>query len=107
MKVIYNVTVNIDHDVKDEWLKWMKEEHIPDVLKTGLFNEAKLSKILAESEGGESFSIQYLLDNMANYETYLKDHAPKLQAEHHKKWGNKAMAFRTLLNVEEIFNHNK
>lgn len=104
MKVIYNVTVNIDHDVKDEWLKWMKEIHIPEVLETGLFLEAKLSKILAESEGGESFSIQYLLNNMDDYETYQKEHSSRLQQEHHKKWADKSVAFRTLLNVEGIFN---
>lgn len=104
MKVIYNVTVNIDHDVKDEWLKWMKEIHIPEVLETGLFLEAKLSKILAESEGGESFSVQYLLNNMDDYETYQKEHSPRLQQEHHKKWADKSVAFRTLLNVEGIFN---
>jgi hypothetical protein len=104
MKVIYNVTVNVDHDVKDEWLKWMKEFHIPEVLETGLFLEAKLSKILAESSGGESFSIQYLLNNMDDYEIYKKEHAPRLQQEHHKKWADKSVAFRTLLNVEGIFN---
>jgi hypothetical protein len=104
MKVIYNVTVNIDHDVKDEWLKWMKEVHIPEVLETGLFLEAKLSKILAESGGGESFSIQYLLNSMDDYDTYQKEHAPRLQQEHHKKWADKSVAFRTLLNVEGIFN---
>ncbi|MGV6862487.1 MAG: DUF4286 family protein [Putridiphycobacter sp.] len=103
MKVIYNVTVNIDHDVKDDWLKWMKEEHIPDVLDTGLFLEAKLSLIMAESDGGVSFSIQYMCENMADYEKYQNEHAPKLQLEHQKRWANKSAAFRTLLNVEGIF----
>ncbi|HIP37764.1 MAG TPA: DUF4286 family protein [Crocinitomix sp.] len=103
MKVIYNVTVNIDHDVKDEWLKWMKDVHIPEVLETGLFIEAKLSKILAESEGGESFSIQYMLHSMEDYHTYEREHAPKLQEKHHKKWADKSIAFRTLLHIEEIF----
>ena len=32
---IYNVTTNIDESVHDEWLHWMKEIHIPDVLATG------------------------------------------------------------------------
>ena len=34
---IYNVTVNVSDDVHIEWLKWMKETHIPDVMKTGCF----------------------------------------------------------------------
>ena len=43
--IIYNVTVNVDEDVLPEWLKWMSRQHIPDVMKTGLFVECKLSKI--------------------------------------------------------------
>ena len=29
--IIYNVTIKIDLDVHDEWLAWMKLEHIPRV----------------------------------------------------------------------------
>ena len=61
--IIYNVTVNVDEDVLPEWLKWMSRQHIPDVMKTGLFIECKLSKILAEEAGGKSYSVQYLLEN--------------------------------------------
>jgi hypothetical protein len=32
--IVYNVTVNIDGAVEQEWLKWMKEVHIPEVLAT-------------------------------------------------------------------------
>lgn len=105
MKVIYNVTVNIDHDVHDEWLQWMKTNHIPDVLSTGLFLEAKLSKIVAEESGGLSYSIQYLCDNQAKFDLYEKSHAPRLQHEHNAKYNGKFAAFRTMLRVEETFIH--
>ena len=62
--ILYNVTINIDYDVHDEWLDWMKNKHIPDVLKTGLFIENKICRILAEEDGGKSYSIQYFLKNM-------------------------------------------
>ena len=65
--IIYNVTVNVDEDVLSQWLKWMSEKHIPDVMKTGLFKECKLSKILAEEAGGRSYSVQYLLENWEDY----------------------------------------
>ena len=101
MKIIYNVTVNIDHEVHNEWLIWMKEIHIKDVLKTGLFLEAKLSKILAEESGGLSYSIQYLCLNSDKLDEYQAKYAPKLQEEHHLKFQGKFVAFRTLLRVEE------
>ncbi len=103
MKIIYNVTVNIDHEVHDDWLNWMKINHIPAVLETGCFIEAKLSKILAEESGGLSYSIQYLCQNSAILDEYQEKHAPRLQAEHNAKYQGKFAAFRTLLRIEEDF----
>ena len=43
--IIYNVTVNIEDSIHDEWLKWIKN-HIPQVLATGKFIDARLTKVL-------------------------------------------------------------
>ena len=80
--ILYNVTINIDYDVHDEWLKWMKEVHVPDVINTRLFLNARICRIHAEEEGGKSYSIQYLLKNMKDYELYQKEFSSKLQQEH-------------------------
>tara|TARA_B110000196_G_C20917083_1_gene553417 strand:+ start:125 stop:442 length:318 start_codon:yes stop_codon:yes gene_type:complete len=97
--ILYNVTINIDYDVHDHWLKWMKEVHVPDVIDTGLFLNAKICRIHAEEEGGKSYSIQYLLKNMTDYETYQKEFSSKLQQQHSLKYKGKFVAFRTILEV--------
>lgn len=99
MKVLYNVTVNIDEDVHDEWLTWMKEVHIPDVMNTGFFLENRILRILAESEGGVSYAIQYLCHSLKDLEEYQEKHAPRLQKEHTDRYEGKFVAFRTLLEV--------
>ena len=81
--IIYNVTVNIDEDVHDDWFQWMSEVHIKDVMDTGLFLEARFSRILAEEEGGRSYSIQYLCKSMEDLEKYQEEHAPRLQPTPH------------------------
>lgn len=99
--IIYNVTVKIDYEVRDEWLIWMKEVHIPDVMATGYFTEYKFTRILVEDDGvGENFSIQYTCHNLEDLEAYQTIHAPKLQEEHTKRYKDKFVAFRTLL--EEV-----
>lgn len=101
--IIYNVTVNIDHDVHDDWLVWMQQVHIPDVMKTGLFKEARISRILAEEEGGKSYSIQYLCPTLQEYERYQTEFAPALQQMHTSRYAGKFVAFRTLLRLENQF----
>src|SRR5438105_11576267 len=97
--IIYNVTTNIDNAVHDEWLHWMKIIHIPDVMNTGCFLEHKMCKILVEEEQGTTYSVQYTCSTMKELEEYQKNHAPRLQKDAADKYKDKAVSFRTLLEV--------
>ena len=103
MKILYNVTVSVDVNVSEKWLDWMEKVHIPDVLNTGLFIEAKLSRVLAEEEGGKTYAVQYLLESMDDYNRYKENHAGFLQEEHQKLFADSTVAFRTLLEVKASF----
>ncbi len=98
--LIYNVTVNIDDSVHDEWLTWMRDKHIPDMLTTGKFSHAKMSKVLVEEEmGGTSYSIQYTTKDRATLEAYYQEDAEKLRGDALSLFANKFVAFRTELEV--------
>jgi hypothetical protein len=97
--IVYNVTINIDTDVHDEWLHWMKTEHIPEVMATGYFLENKLCRIMGESEGGVSYAVQYICASLKDYQEYQEKEAPNLQQKHLVRYNGKFGAFRTLLEV--------
>lgn len=97
--IIYNVTVNIDNDVKEEWLTWMKTIHVPEVMKTGYFIENMICKVLIDEAQGTTYSVQYTCANIKDYEEYKQLHAPGFQKEIATKYGSKLVAFRTLLEI--------
>jgi hypothetical protein len=97
--IVYNVTINVDTDVHEQWLRWMKETHIPDVMATGLFLDSRMFKVLADDEGGITYAVQYTCADLSTYERYRDEHASRLQAETQKHYGGKFAAFRTLLEV--------
>lgn len=101
--IIYNVTVSIDVEVSEEWLEWMQSEHIPEVMATGKFLECRMSRILAEEEGGKAYSIQYACNDMETLERYQQEEAPLLRQKHNERFGKHAVAFRTLLDV--VYTH--
>lgn len=101
--IIYNVTVNIDKEVHDEWLEWMRSKHIPDVMSTGCFIESRISRIHGEEEGGMSYAIQYIAPTQDQFDVYQQLFAPKLQHEHTSKFQGKFGAFRTILSIVEEF----
>lgn len=96
---IYNVTINVLEDAHDEWLQWMKEEHIPQMLNTGKFTKALMTKVLVEEEmGGITYSVQYTTKDKATLEAYYKENAEELRAAS-KRFKDKFVAFRTELEV--------
>ena len=98
--IIYNVTVNIDQSIHDNWLQWMQNKHIDDVLATGLFISARMVKVLVEEEmGGTTYSVQYFTDSRAKLEDYYKNHATRLRQEGLSLFADKMLAFRTELEV--------
>jgi hypothetical protein len=99
--IIYNVTINVEDDIHHEWLEWMRNVHIPEVLSTGLFHGHRLCKLLDVEDEGATYSVQYSAKSLEDYNKYKTEHAPKLQQEMLGKFGNKTLAFRTLLEVIE------
>ena len=97
--IIYNVTVNIDNDVREEWLSWMKTIHIPEVMATGYFLEHRICKVLVDEEQGTTYSIQYTAANIEDVKEYQVKHSPRLQKETTERYGSKMVAFRTLLEI--------
>ena len=96
--IIYNVTVNIEESVHDEWMEWMKEVHIPKVMHTGKFTSHRMFRIVGDEEsGGKTYCIQYTCDNMNDFREYEKQFAQSLRAETLEKYKEKFVAFRTLL----------
>lgn len=98
---LYNVTVGIDKDVEQEWLQWMRDEHVPKVMDTGMFFDYKIYRVLHDQEEGSvSYSVQYFAYTINHITSYFEKFAPALLEEHRARFRDKHVAFMTLL--EEI-----
>ena len=99
--ILYNVTVKVSNDVHQKWLDWMKSVHIPDVMKTGLFLENKILRVMnhEQEQDGFTYAIQYYCEGMMEYNQYQENHADKLQKEHTEMFKDKFVAFRTIMKV--------
>jgi hypothetical protein len=102
--IIYNVTANIDESIHEEWLIWIKE-HIPQVLGTGKFDKATLTRVLVEEDmGGITYSIQYRAFSREALDAYYREDAERLRTDGQKRFADKMLAFRTELEmIDEYF----
>lgn len=94
---LYNVTIIIEEEAAEEWLKYMNEFHIPEVMATGKFISNRLLKIIDSPNEGVTYCSQFVLENLAEYEDYQQNYATKLQADLQQKFENKFVSFRSLM----------
>lgn len=98
---LYNVTVSVEKSLVQEWVDFMKNEHIPLVLGTDFFYDARIMKVLVDSEDGDvSYAVQYFAKSLKDVQDYLNNRAPEMRKHHGDKFGEKIAAFRTVL--EEV-----
>lgn len=102
--IIYNVTINVDDSIHDEWISWMQQTHIPEVLATGKFLKALMSQVMVKEDlGGTTYSVQYTCESKDILLQYYEEHAPRLREEVYKRFGNKFGAFRTEMEIVKEF----
>ena len=96
--ITYSVTITVEKDIEDSWLKWMKEVHIKDVIKTGYFNDWQIQRLILTNYDIEesTFIISYLTDTIDKYYEYMEKEAPRLQKEHTQKFAGKFRATRAV-----------
>lgn len=99
--ILYSVTVNVEEEIHEEWITWMRKVHVPNVLATGCFLQHKIMKLQEPPQDGHTYSFQYFCSNREILQQYQEQHAPALQAEVNVLYANKFVAFRSILEVIE------
>lgn len=92
--------MKVEPAIVEQWISWQKEEHIPDIMATGLFDSFKFFRLLEQDEtDGPTYIIQYFTASKEKYNQYIDEHAPNLRKKAAEKWGNRFVGFRTLMEL--------
>lgn len=98
--IIYNVTVKVIPEAREEWLEWMQTEHIPEIMNTACFKSFRLLHLEGYDDAeGVTYAIQYTCPSRELFEIYLNEHALDLQKKHKRLFDGKFVAFRTVLKL--------
>ena len=98
--IVYNITIKIDREIEDKWIEWQRNEHIPAVMATGSFFEYKFFRLLEQDETDSiTYVIQYFATSIENYDRYIKTFAGELRKNAIDKWGDRFIAFRTIMEL--------
>lgn len=101
--ILYGITINIDKQIHDHWIDWMKTQHVPAILNCGLIKDNKILKLLTEEDGnpGVTYSFQYFFKDLDALQKFKDEFEPGLDTILYSKYRNQLVDFRTILEVIE------
>jgi hypothetical protein len=98
--IIYNVTTKVHNSIADEWLQWVKDVHVKDILNTGCFNDYKIVQLLETDETeGPTYAVQYHTESKALYNRYIEKFSAEMRNTAFAKWGDKFLSFRSVMQI--------
>lgn len=92
--VVYSVHIQLEPHIEKEWLQWMQNIHIPEVMRHKGFLNYQIIKI--ENLELCQYRIDYYIENMELYTDYQEKYAPELQKKHTERYEGNFKAHRTV-----------
>jgi hypothetical protein len=97
--IIYNVTISVDKNMTSNWMNWMLNEHLRDMMGTGCFLGFRFCELHTEQDLGPTYTVQYELASQGDLDKYEQNFAPQMRAKGAQLFGEKALAFRSTMTV--------
>ncbi|MEO8139608.1 MAG: ACT domain-containing protein [Gemmatimonadota bacterium] len=101
MEILYSVTVRVDRVIAPEWLSWMRDVHIPEVLRAGSFLGCRITHEIdpASADGRETFVFDYRIPSLEALDRYRTSRALTLQQAHSERYAGRVEATRSVRTV--------
>lgn len=95
--IIYSVTYAIEDQLEHEWLEFMKNAFIPNVMDTGYFEDYTFTRVLAQEGTDTAYNIQYSCFNHEKLNLFIANVQNNLDALMHQKYNGRFASFFTKL----------
>jgi hypothetical protein len=98
--LIYNITTLVEGSVRDAWLTWLTDVHIPEIMSSDCFLRYQVLRVLdADESQGYTYALQFFAEDREACERFSSQFAPGLEKANNRLWGEKCVSFRTLMEV--------
>lgn len=87
--ILYSVTISLPEQLEEEWLHWLREIHIPEVMDTGYFSQYRLHRLLEPivEAGYVTYNVLYTTDSLQSLHNYRMHAGFELQRQHLERFG--------------------
>ncbi|MFN5421810.1 MAG: DUF4286 family protein [bacterium] len=98
--IIYNITYSVPKSKEKEWLIWMQEVHIPEIMEKGNYVTHQLVKLLeVQDEDAAAFAVQFYAETKEKHLEFTVQHQASFKLKSSREWGQEVLSFSTLMEI--------
>lgn len=96
--LIVNTTYHVSEDIQTDWIFWVKNEYIPEVIKTNMMVQPRFFHLLIEDEPGNvSYALQFEVKDLDTLENWFQKYGTEMQVTMSNRFQEKVMGFTTMM----------
>lgn len=103
--ILYNITLNIDNDITDDCLDYLKGTFIRQATASRVMQSPKIHRVLpnetSDSQSG-SYAIQFNVKNIDTLNYWIEHEGQHISKQLISRFGNKIAGFTTVLEEIEL-----
>ena len=97
--ILYLIHIDVQKNIDKDWLLWMKNEHVPEIMDLKIFQKNEIWKIKNDSKKYNSYYIKYYTESLDYYKLYEKKYAIEMKKKHSIKYKNNFNVKREILQL--------
>ena len=97
--ILFNITFNVENDIKDLWLDYAEQKLIPAMLKSNLLHSVIFSEIMITEPQGTSYALQLQSDSKKNLEKFQTEELPEILSALQNRFQDKIVFFPTEMKI--------
>ncbi len=98
--IISNITTLVSWQVRDKWLTWLRDTHLPAMMATGCFTHYRIVQVLEiPDDEGPTYAVQLFTEHLSTVERFRRLYQPGFESEERLTWGDSAYSFRSIMEV--------
>ena len=98
MRIIFNTTFIIEESIENEWITFMRENHINQMSDDRqLCNDIIFTKVSIDQPEGKTYSVQIIFDNEQQQNLFMENRLPAFENKLIEKFKNHYLCFSSVL----------
>ena len=97
----YNITYTIEKSLQNQWKNWISNEFLPQIIKKGKFDKAKLIWVKTDDTEYNTYSLQLETSDLEVIKTFRKFDEGKFLNLLYEQFADYVLTFSTELHLVE------